>query len=83
MQLITNHFIPDLEAKFGKNHVVCFYLKLKRTFFDLKKDNEKADKKILAMVYPQHMLVIVTSKHFNLYNSSFFGGEMDSLYPPK
>lgn len=77
MQLFINHFIPDVEARFGREYCVSSYVQQKRIFSDItKKDNEKNLDDIPAMHYPHHVQVFLTTHLPTIYNSSFFCGEM-------
>jgi hypothetical protein len=77
MQLFINHFIPNANTRFGRQHCVPSYIQQKRIFSDIsKKDNEKNSDELPAMHYPNHVQVLLRTHLPTLYNSSFFGGEM-------
>ena len=77
MQLFINHFIPNVEARFGKGHSIPSYFQQKRIFSDIaKKDSEKNDGEIPAMHFPHHVQVTLITHLPTIYNTSSFGGEM-------
>ena len=77
MQLFINHFIPNVENRFGTQSVIPSYIQQKRIFSDIsKKDTEKGPGELSNMHYPHHVKVLLTSHLPTLYPASYFCGEV-------